>query len=227
MILFFCVFVILAVAYAMHHEGLFTAVTMFVNVLLAGFLAFEFWEPLADQLDGIFKGGAMAGLEDCLAMVMLFSLFLVILRLVTNSLAFNEIEFEPNVSRAGSIVFGLLAGYFVAGFLAVCFQTLPWHENFLGFQPRPDDGVEDGLRSYLPPDRVWLAMMRRAGANTLCWREIDAAPEANFYDRYRTFDPYGTFELRYQRYRRYNEKDGKYMPPKTYQGEFDQDLERK
>jgi len=225
MILVFSIFVILAVAYAMHHEGLFTAVTMLVNVLLAGFLAFEFWEPLADGLDGLFQGGVMAGLEDCIAMVIMFSLFLVILRIAVNSLAFTDVEFEPNVNRAGSIIVGLLTGYLVAGFLVVCFATLPWHENFMGFTTRAEDG-QDGYRSYLPPDRVWLAIMRRAGASTLCWREINPDADSN-YDRYRTFDPYATFEQRYQRYRRYKEKDDKYTPPKTYQGEFDQEVGRK
>src|SRR5262249_27149435 len=156
------VFIMLGVGYALLVEGLFTAFLMCCNVLLAGFITFNFWEPLADQLDSLFAGSFLSGYEDALCLVVLFSLTLGILRLVTNNLAFTEVAFPMAVHRAGGALCGFLTGYLVCGFLVCMMQTLPWHENFMYFEWKPE-GEEGGIRKYLPPDRVWLALMRRAG----------------------------------------------------------------
>ena len=64
--------------------------------------------------------------------------------------------------------------------------------------------------------------MRHAGANSFAWHE-DEPDEAQRVDRFATFDRHGTFELRYQRYRRTREDRGA-MP---YLGEFDVELGKK
>jgi hypothetical protein len=192
---------------------------MFLNVLLAGTVAFNFWEPLADLLDPAFQGGMLAGFEDLIALVGIFCVALGILRALTNKLSPLQLTFPGLIHQTGGGVFGLLTGYFVAGFLACALQTLPWHENFMGFHPRAD--AEPPLRSYFPPDRVWLALMRHAGAHALSYREEQ--PDADSpVERYRTFDRHGTFELRYLRYRRHGDK----RDPLKYEGEFDPELHK-
>ncbi len=114
---------------------------------------------------------------------------------------------------------GLVAGYLVAGFWTCVLQTLPWHENFLGFQPRLE--AESAWRTYLPPDRVWLALMRHAGAGPFTWKRIDPNAES-IYDQFSTFDPDATFELRYQRYRRYGDN----RHPLPYEGELEVELRK-
>lgn len=220
MLTFFCILIVLAVGYAHHREGLFTALTMLVNVFLAGVLAFGFWEPIANFLEQPFAGSFVGGSEDFLVLTILFCVFLGLLRLATNTIAFKRFELEPNQDRIGAALIGLFTGYLVAGFLASVLQTLPWHENFMDFQPQKDN--QGALRTYLPPDRVWLAVMRHAGANSLAWREVNPGADNN-YERYRTFDPHGTFEIRYLRYRRYGDARDQF----PYQGEFDLELLRK
>ena len=44
----------------------------------------------------------------------------------------------------------------------------------------------------------------------------------SYYDRYVTFDKYGSFEMRYARYRRYGDN----REPLPYLGEFDQQVVR-
>lgn len=194
--------IILAIAYAYSVEGLFTACTMFINVLLAGMFAFNFWEPLADMLEPELAGAAALGYEDALVLVLLFWLALGSLRLVTNQLANAEIEMPLLAQRIGGAVFGLLTGYLVCGFLACVLQTLPWHENFMGFEPKYEQGRP--LRRVLPPDRVWLAFMHRVGAGA-------------FSQGSETFDKDGSFALRYARYRRYTAT----REPLPYHGEFE------
>jgi hypothetical protein len=216
---FLTIVIMLAVAYAYLREGVFTAFVMCCNVFLAGLVAFNFWEPLANQLDP-----ALAGYEDILCLILLFSLTLGLLRAVTNSLSRTQIDFPPAVQRGGGAIFGLAAGYLVSAFLVCVLETLPWHENFMFFEWQYDSGQESPLRAVLPPDRLWLATMHRAGAYAFSNNE-DGKPGASssLYDRYKTFDKYGTFSLRYARYRRYGDN----RDAATYQGEFDREIHRR
>ncbi len=183
--------IMLAVTYAFLHEGVTTAFCMFCNVMLAGFITFNFWEPLADQLEDAFAGGSFHGYEDFLSLMALFALSLGVLRLVTNKLLPTQASLDPRVQAAGSAIVGLLTGYFVAGFLVCALQTLPWHERFLNFDARID--VSQKFRRLVPADRVWLATMQRAS-------EVSLAPGDGVL-----FDPEGSFEQRYARFRRYGD----------------------
>src|SRR5262245_23652768 len=133
-----------AIAYAYFREGLFTAFCMCVNILLAGLVAFNFWEPIAAALEPLIKGTIFDGLEDALCLVILFSLTLGLLRLATNSIANKEIDYHEALDRVGGAVFGLINGYLVSGFLLCVLQTLPWHQNFWDFEYRTAD-LEGGL----------------------------------------------------------------------------------
>jgi len=212
--------IIVSVAYAGFREGLFTGFCMLVNVLLAGLVAFTFFEPIADALEGVFKGSFLLGYEDFLALLAPYCLALVLLRIATNNLANRVFDMPGKVQQFGGGAFALLAGYFVAGFFICAMQTLPWHENFFGFEPRSEN--DSPLRSVFPPDRAWLSLMRYAGAHGLAGKE-DNHDGATRYDRFPTFDRWGTFELRYQRYRR----RGDQRPPVPYKNELDKELGRK
>jgi hypothetical protein len=167
------------VAYAFWREGLLTAVTMTVNVFLAGLVAFAFWEPIADWLGPMFGDSFLRGYEDAICLVVLFAVTLGLLRLLTNNLANAQLEYHPVLRRVGTAAFGLLTGYLASGFLLCVLQTLPWHVNFLGFDYRADQTPR-----VLPPDHAWLALMHAA------------MPD---------FDPEATFEARYARFRRYDD----------------------
>jgi hypothetical protein len=221
---FLTVVIMLIVAYAYSREGLFTACTMAINVLLAGLVAFNFWEPLAALLDPMLSGSFLHGYEDTVCLILLFAVTLGLLRTVTNNLARSRVQFQGWLQSGGAILFGLLTGYLVSGFLICTIQTLPWHENFMFFEAKYETGPEHLLRHVMPPDRVWLGLMHRAGAYAFSNRE-DARREtaASYYDRYVTFDKYGNFELRYARYRRYGDN----RDPMPYLGEFDQELSRR
>jgi hypothetical protein len=222
---FFTILIMAAVTYAFWREGLLTACTMCINVFLAGLVAFNFFEPLADALDPIFADNFLHGYEDALSLMLLFGFTLGILRLLTNTIAAFDLEFPPVLLRAGGVIFGLATGYLASGVIVCVLQTLPWHENFMGFDPKIDPSAAgQSARSILPPDRVWLALMQRAGAYAFA-NYVDE-DKGSPYEKYRTFDKDATFELRYARYRRYNlrSKDDSEERPLPYQGEFDQQL---
>jgi hypothetical protein len=218
MILLFSLIIIGGVAFSQYRNGLFTSVTMLLQVMLAGLVAFGFWEPIADELDAYLQGGPLAGYEDALVLTALFCLTLLGLRMITNRYCNKAmIDFNSITQQAGGPAVGAITGYLVSGFLICVFQTLPLEENFGGFMPRKAD--EAALRSYFPADRVWLALMRHAGAFPLGWKEGQVTAE-NPFDRTESFDHHGTFELRYLRYRRHTDR----RAPLRYEGEFDREL---
>src|SRR5207302_105273 len=144
----------------------------------------------------------------------LFTVTLGLLRLATNSIAPLQVDYFPALQSAGGAVFGLVLGYLMSGFLVCFFQTLPWNQRFMNFDYAYK--AKQGMRDYLPPDRVWLALMQRASAYPFS-NDLDAAVDPDseqaekefpdrYYRRYVTFDKYATFELRYAHYRRYDDK---------------------
>ena len=204
------------VAYSQFREGVFTAMTSLINVILAGLVAFNFWEPLANLLDP-----QLGGYEDIVVLTAIFCLTLVVLRLITNNLCNMQVQFSPLYQQIGGGVIGALTGYLLSGFLVCALETMPWHENFMDFEPRVSPEVSS-MRRLFPPDRVWLALMRHAGAYGFS-RHPEREDQASLYDRYITFDREGTFELRYLRFRRF----GDTRPTQPYQGEFERELHKK
>lgn len=209
MLAFFTVLIMLIVAYVYLVEGLANACAMCINTLLAGVIAFEFWEPLADQLDGPFSGTFLAGYEDALCLGGIFCIALAGLRFTTNYILKGEIDLPEVVNRVGGAAVGVVTGYLAAGFLLCLWQTLPLHQNFMYFDWKYDP--TRSVRRMLPPDRVWLALMHKAGHIRMMGNSEDP-----------TFDEYGTFEMRYARYRRYTDDAG----PMPYGGEFERELGR-
>jgi uncharacterized membrane protein required for colicin V production len=207
MLAFLTILIMLGLAYLFLVQGLATSFTMFCNVILAGLIAFHFWEALADLLDPLLARSFFTGYEDAICLGGLFAIAFALLRLTTNTLSGAAIEFHPLAQRLGGAVFGLATGYLVSGFLVCVFQTLPWHENFWGYQP-DWQSHQSGLDNVIPSDRVWLALMHRAGN----WGFSRSSRS--------TFDPEGTFVIRYARFRRY----GDHRDPTPYNGEFDLEL---
>ncbi|HTU89111.1 MAG TPA: CvpA family protein [Gemmataceae bacterium] len=187
---FVTVVIMLAGAYSFWRQGVLPAFAMMVNVLLAGLVAFNFFEPIADQLDSTLADTFLHGYEDSFCLVALFSLTLLFLRWASNELIHTFILYHPILQQGGALLFGMLAGYLTAGFLICVAQTLPMDAHFLHFEARVDPHSPGAkIRRVMPPDRVWLALMHRASMTSFDWEGS-------------TFDPGGDFEMRYASERR-------------------------
>jgi Colicin V production protein len=190
---FFTIVIMLIAAYAFWREGALPAFAMAINILLAGLIAFNFFEPIAGELDSLLAESFLHGYEDSLCLVVLFSLSLAFLRWAANALIHTNIEYDAFVQQIGAALFGAVAGYLVAGFLLCVAQTLPLDRHFLHFDAQATpSGSGAKVRRVLPPDRVWLALMHRASAESLGWDETP-------------FDADGSFEMRYALERRISE----------------------
>lgn len=185
----FALALMLAGAYAFLRQGVLDAFAMSVNIMVAGLLAFNFFEPIAAQLQPILADSFLNGYEDSVCLVALFSLTLVFLRWASNALIHTDIQYHPIVQQGGAALFGMLAGYLVAGFLLCVAQTLPLDEHFLRFDAQVESHTSSAkLRRLMPPDRVWLALMHRASKEAFDWESV--------------FDADGSFEQRYAHERR-------------------------
>jgi hypothetical protein len=181
---------ILVMIYALLRWGVLRAFCACCNVLAAGVVAFNFFEPAAASLDPKLEGTSLHGCEDAVCLVALFGATFGLLYLLMWALARKRPAYHPGLQYGGAAVFGLLAGYLLSGFLLCALDTLPLGPYLPGFQANIDpDARGVRLRRVLPPDRAWLALMHRAGLGP-------------FARRGPTFDADGSFEFRYQRLRR-------------------------
>jgi len=191
----FTFLIMLGGAYAFWRQGVLPAFAMTVNILLAGLVAFNFFEPIAMQLESMLADSFLHGYEDSFCLVALFSATLAFLRWASNELVHTFIFYHPILQQAGAVLFGLLAGYLVAGFLTCVAQTLPANQHFLQLEPRVEVDSSGKIRHrILPADRVWLALMHRASKTAFEWSNEEGQPTP--------FDPDGSFELRYAHERR-------------------------
>lgn len=173
-VIFFCVAFIF-------NEGLWSAALVMMNMLLAGIIAVNFFEPVANWLDGMFP--SLTYFWDFLAAWLVFAVALVVLRLATNFLSKHRVRFKRPVDVAGGVVFAILAGYLMMGFVFFTLHLAPLGRNFLGFQKDPDSKMVFGLG----PDRTWLALMHSLSEGSL------SRPDTNLH----TFNPQDDFILKY------------------------------
>jgi uncharacterized membrane protein required for colicin V production len=154
LVIFFCVAFIF-------NEGLWSAALAMINMLLAGIIAVNFFEPVANWLDGMFP--SLTYFWDFLSAWLVFAIALVVLRLATNYLSKHRARFKRPVDLAGGAFFALVTGYLMMGFIFFTLHLAPLGRNFLGFQKDPDSRMVFGLG----PDRAWLGLMRNLSEGSL------------------------------------------------------------
>ena len=170
--------IILIVAWSLIREGLWGATLIFFEVIVAGLIALNFFEPLAGLVQD--NLAFLAGYEDGLVLLLLFGLALFILHEADGALWPNMVRFPGLVHRGGAVVFGVLTGLAVSGFLLCAFQTFPVQTDFLGYDSEQQMVMGMGL------DRYWLAFGNRMSRKTM-GRGADHVfdPQASFIDMYK------------------------------------------
>jgi hypothetical protein len=192
--------VIFVAAFAsLMNNGLWSNMLMLVNVLTAGLLAMNYFEPLADWLDQ--QAPSLTYLWDFIAIWAVFIVAMLALRAATDYMSVVKVRFIPQLDRAGGTLLALWVSWVLLGFATASLHTSPLARNFLGgaFQPNPQDKMLWGLA----PDRRWLAWVHRESQGPLC-RLNDISP----------FDPQGDFILRYGKRREAYEEQLTLTTPK-------------
>lgn len=122
-----------AVAFFQYIQGFFSAMISCVLTMLAALIAVTFHEPVAEAL----LGKQLPGQAHAIVLVVMFSLTYAIMRFLTDKLVPGNMRFMLIVEKIGAGVFGLLAGMFTVGVLAIAAQMLPFGPSIGGYSRMP------------------------------------------------------------------------------------------
>ena len=115
------VFILLAVYWFGFKEGFFSAVVHLTCVIVAGALAFAFWEPLAHLI----LGTGMREWAWGVSLLLIFSILLFIFRVACNLLVPDKLNFPHLVDVLGGIAGGAAIGILTAGIGLIGIGMLP------------------------------------------------------------------------------------------------------
>ncbi len=171
------------VAALLYGGGLWGNTLNLVNVLTAGLLATNYFEPLAEWLDK--QEPRLTYAYDFLSLWLIFAVSFTVFRILTDYVSKVKVKFFKPVEVAGSAVMAIWVSWAWLCFATMTLHTAPLSRNYFlgGFQERPESKM---MFLRLAPDRKWLAWAHRESQGSLS-RLSDTAP----------FDPRGDFILRY------------------------------
>jgi len=183
-ILFVIMFMCIAL---MWNEGLWGSALMFVNVLFAGMLAMNFYEPVANYLEKLAPSLTYA--FDFLSLWAVFVAALLVLRTVTDQASRHAVRFKVPLEIGGQVGFAILTAWVFACFTMATLHTAPLARTALrgSFEPRPLESSFLGLH----PDRYWLAWIHSRSLGALSRQEprpFDAEGDWIFKYAQRRFD---------------------------------------
>ncbi len=154
-LLLFIVF--LATALCLLAEGMWSNAIRFINVVFAGLLATNFFEPTAKLLEGAMKGGSYWW--DFVSLWVLFALFVTILQTITNRVSRVKVRFLAIVNKAGGIALAC-----VTAAVLVCFANFTMHTA-----PLAERAFQGGFpsASSMSPDRQWVRFVSLTSGGSL------------------------------------------------------------
>jgi hypothetical protein len=178
LLMFLVFFACVAMCYA---EGMWSNAVRLINVVTAGLLAVNFYEPLARWLDGMQP--SYTYLWDYLCLWAIFGGCLVIFRELTSFISPVKVRFLKLADRIGSAVLSAWIGWVMVCFTLMTLHTAPLARNFMfdGFQP------EEHMIFGLAPDRQWLGFVQKESMGAFsCAEESIFDPNAEFMPKYAT-----------------------------------------
>jgi hypothetical protein len=187
------VFLILAMTYALASEGLWGAALMFFNVLFAGLITFNFYEPLAGVMASNLS--FLASYADMVSLLLIFVVALLLLRLTTESLAPTMVRFPAPLYHLGRWLFGLAASTVAMAIFLLAFHCAPVHKTmFYGAYPydlKPPFGM--GI------DWQWLGFFQYSTGQIFAdYNPANPPDPSKEYGNARVFDPRATWLIDHQ-----------------------------
>ena len=155
--------ILAAVTWCVASEGIVGAAIMLFNVLFAGLLTMNFYEPLVIWLErNASISGAWSLRLDFIVMVGFFTLAVSGLRTLTDYLIPNDMIVDALVYDIGRWLCGLLTGYITMAFLLTSLHTSALPREFLGFRPE-----RANFFNVVAPDRQWIGFTQYVSEHSL------------------------------------------------------------
>jgi hypothetical protein len=146
----------------LYAEGIWGNFIHLVNVVTAGLLATNYFEPLAKLGESYM--GSFTFFLDFLCLWGLFGLFIIIFRLLTDRISRTKVRFLKLAEQIGSPVMAAMVGVVMVCFTAMTLHTAPLAKNFMdgGFQPG------EPMLMGTDPDRQWLGFVQGVSRGVYC-----------------------------------------------------------
>ena len=163
LILISLIAIVAIIAYLLSIEGIWTAASTLLCVVISGLIAMNFFEPFANFLQRtVSSSEGWAPRWDMVALLTLFAIFVTLLRVMGEALMPKFVDVHPIAHEVGRWGSGVLAGYVTAAILLTSLHTTPLPREFMGFQPeRPN------LLGIAAPDRQWLGFTQYLSEKTM------------------------------------------------------------
>lgn len=179
--------------------GLWNNIITLVNTIFAAMFASNFFEPMADKIDG--GESSYTYLLDFVSLWLLFFIAFVVLRTATDLLSRYQLKFNIWVDRIGTTICSCVTAWVFICFMMFTFHTAPFPPGEGNFQAKPSTSNFVGS-----PDRQWLGFLQNVSRGAMS-SSIDAALmpayDANLLHNddkelnCRVFDSKGDFIFRY------------------------------
>lgn len=143
------------IAYLWSSQGAFSAFLHLLCVIIAGAIAFAFWETIVYT----FLLGLHEEMAWGLGLLLPFLISLVALRLACDKLIPANLDFDDTTNFIGGLVFGAVAGVLAIGVLVIAIGFFRVPSNIMGYKPVDYDAQGNLVRKnslILPVDRVTL-----------------------------------------------------------------------
>ena len=173
------VVIFIAVAISLYTEGLWGNALRLINAVTAALLATNFFEPLANWLEGMMP--AYGYLCDFLAMWLVFGVSMGVLRAMTDYASKVKVRFLKIVDQVGSGILACCVAAVMVSFVATTMHTAPLGEKFLfgGFQS------DQPMMAGLAPDRKWLGFSRTVSRGAFASSPAKPLDPQSFINRYK------------------------------------------
>ena len=195
MLMFLVLFVVFAgVAAACWFQGLWSCAINVINITMAGLIATNFWEPLANLIESN-AGTENTHLYDVPVLWGIFAITFILLRSLTGALSEHNVQFIKPVELAGRSVLAIWCGWVFTCFAAFTLLTAPVGAHPLGAWTSADS------KSFLfmAPERQWLALAQSRSRGALSRGKFSSAPSHPDDQpmNVEAFDPFSNFTFRY------------------------------
>ena len=167
----------------LYTEGMWGNAIQLINTVTAALLATNFYEPAARWIEGMSDSlRSYTYCWDYLMLWILFAVFLLIFRTLTDKICRVKVRFLKLADQIGSVIFACLVGWVFVAFTLFSLHTAPLAKDFLfgGFQ------TDKKMMFGIAPDRAWIQFARSVSKKA--------------YSRNPTqiFDPFGQFGQKYE-----------------------------
>jgi hypothetical protein len=173
--------VTLGVIYAVFSEGLWGSTLLLLDVVFAGMITLNYYEPLATLINEKSEA-ALGGFTDMLCFMGLLLVSLGTLRGLTTAMSNNLVRFPGLVDLLGRAVMAVLAGVLTMGLLLSGLYTAPVQKQILGSVDTIDPEGGPPFQIAGGFDRAWLKLFEFGSKNAFASRDQDGAPNAFDYD---------------------------------------------